>query len=306
MTTQSTSSPDDPTGVASEAFDKETAFDKRTLRFQAVFGDRRMVFSAPFGNYFSHPGWVSTLGTFTLNRRPGRLWRLLRTLRYHRRMQGWSNQLGLRNPGISWLAYKAARSGRLDDHIRRSIVSVHGFDAHDWEYLAEYTKQLHPAAVELNVSCPNAPMSDDADYWRRVLGHFHRDGMPPVILKLPPVNTEFFVELSRPWLPLLLGYHFCNTYPLPGGGGLSGEMLKPHSLYWLREYREEFPDHLFIGGGGVSCREDVETYIRAGADMVGVASALFHPSRWGYRWKLRQANAQYAWKAHYLAETQEQ
>ena len=57
--------------------------------------------SAPFGNYIKPKGCISTTGTWTLKPRGSRLWSILRTLRYNREVGGWTNKLGLPNPGIA-------------------------------------------------------------------------------------------------------------------------------------------------------------------------------------------------------------
>src|SRR6185312_8313558 len=91
----------------------------------------KLIIGAPFGNYLAWPGVTSTLGTYTAQRRAGpgkRLWRVLTTVRYHRRIQAWLNKLGLPNPGIDALV----ASGQ---QVYDRIVSLHGFSANDWHTL---------------------------------------------------------------------------------------------------------------------------------------------------------------------------
>ena len=62
--------------------------------------------AAPFGNYLkykSYPNVVPVTGTWTMESRGGllkRLWKIGATLRYNSTYQGWTNKLGLPNPGI--------------------------------------------------------------------------------------------------------------------------------------------------------------------------------------------------------------
>src|ERR1051326_1557670 len=88
----------------------------------------KVIIGAPFGNYLSTPGVTSTVGTYTLKNRAGFMrwwlfWRMLRTLRYHFGL-GWTNKLGLPNPGIDHARRKAERNPQW---IKDKILSIHGF-----------------------------------------------------------------------------------------------------------------------------------------------------------------------------------
>ena len=61
----------------------------------------RIYVAAPFGNYLKIKGTKPVIGTYTLKKRSGLLWKLLTTLRYNFRDECWYNSLGLRNPGIN-------------------------------------------------------------------------------------------------------------------------------------------------------------------------------------------------------------
>lgn len=123
-----------------------------------------IIISAPFGNYLSSEHATSTLGTYTLQNRAGAFrwwlfWRILRTLRWRPAMGGWTNKLGLPNPGIAHLE-------RLDLHApwqwtSSHIVSLHGFTPEEWIELIERVRRMQSRdmgllpflAYELNVSC---------------------------------------------------------------------------------------------------------------------------------------------------------
>ena len=100
----------------------------------------------PFGNYLHKPDMYSVMGTYTLLSRPGLLKSLLKTLRYSFHHKGWTNQLGMRNPGIE--------KGIQKYYVQpsRRIVSICGFNYGEWKTLAEYTRGIR---IELNLSCPN-------------------------------------------------------------------------------------------------------------------------------------------------------
>ena len=92
---------------------------------------KRLIISAPFGNYLQPEGTTPTLGTFTLARRPGRIQRIIRTVRWYPRIGAWVNRIGLRNPGIDWLAARA-EAGEPPDagHVLEQRVEPAGRREH--------------------------------------------------------------------------------------------------------------------------------------------------------------------------------
>jgi dihydroorotate dehydrogenase len=232
----------------------------------------RLFVSAPFGNYLQPAGTVATLGTFTALRRPGRLWRILRTVRYYPRLRAWVNKIGLRNPGIGWLERKAA-AGALD--LGDRLVSVHGFSAADWWLLLDAIARLRPAGVELNMSCPNVGEID----WPEPLFERALATGVPVVVKLPPVQFETMFE--RALAAGVRGFHACNTLPIPAGG-LSGKPLKPVALQCIRRLRElagevVWADLRVLGGGGIREPEDIDEYAAHGVCAVAVGTKVMNP-----------------------------
>ena len=59
-----------------------------------------LYIAAPFGNYLFTRKTRSVLGTYTLEKRPGLIKQLIKTLRY--KNGAWYNSLGLKNPGIDF------------------------------------------------------------------------------------------------------------------------------------------------------------------------------------------------------------
>lgn len=223
-----------------------------------------IVISAPFGNYIQPQGATVTLGTFTLQPRPGRWRQVVRTVRYHRSLQSWTNRIGLRNPGIRSL--EGARGRYFED----KIISVHGFNELEWEALARVCIGLsRPLAFELNVSCPN--VTDDPVHYDDVFARFAGFGCG-LIVKLPPIRYEGIMSAA---LAVGASLHCCNTLPVPAGG-MSGQVLKPLALDVVRAARAA-SNAWIIGGGGVSTYDDYAEYRDAGADQVAVGSALFNP-----------------------------
>jgi len=235
-----------------------------------------LVISAPFGNYIQPAGCTATLGTFTAAPRPGRVWRILRTVRYYPRLRAWVNRIGLRNPGIDWLVERVA-AGRMT--VADKLISIHGFEAADWWTLLEKTAPLQPAGIELNMSCPNVgEMNWPADLFGRAAG----TGVP-IVVKLPPVHYALLFEQATE--AGLRCFHCCNTLPIPAGG-MSGKPLQPVALECIHELRDHRAPRIdaglveelrIIAGGGITEPADITAYAEAGAWRFAVGTKVFHP-----------------------------
>jgi dihydroorotate dehydrogenase len=231
-----------------------------------------VLISAPFGNYLQPVCTTPTLGTFTAARRRGRVWRVVRTVRYYRRLGAWVNRIGLRNPGVDWLVRRAERR---PESVRGKVVSIHGFTERDWAELLDKARGLGATALELNMSCPNVGevnwpaglFSDAAAVEREGLG---------VVVKLPPIRYDRLADAAL--AAGLRAFHCANTLPVPAGG-MSGEPLRPLAVRCVRTMRERLPPGagLLIGGGGVRAARHVDEFADAGADRVAVGSYLMHP-----------------------------
>jgi len=270
-----TAATDQPLTTGAPAERSEGSADPNVTRGAAFI--RPLVISAPFGNYVQPPGTTPTLGTFTRLRRTGRLWRILRTVRYYRRLDAWVNKIGLRNPGIDWFA-DACRAGRIDPADK--LVSIHGFTNDDWSYLLEKTAAVDPLAIELNISCPNVgELAWPEDLFQHAVAT-----QTPVVVKLPPINYErALADALHAGVRL---FHCCNTLPV-AGGGMSGKPLRPLVLNAIERVRTEEAARrsrgelhgpiTIIAGGGVSSTDDVDRYLDARADRVAIGSSLMHP-----------------------------
>ncbi|MEM8835729.1 MAG: hypothetical protein AAGD00_07910 [Planctomycetota bacterium] len=226
-----------------------------------------LVISAPFGNYVRPPGATPTLGTFTAERRPGRVWRIVKTLRYAPSMGAWVNKIGLRNPGIDWLAERV-RTGKED--VSHAIVSIHGFDDDEWYTLIEKAAALEPLAIELNVSCPNVgEVSWPSELFERAVGSGVR-----TIVKIPPVRFRAMVDAAVGAGVRIL--HCCNTIPVPAGG-MSGKPLLPVCLDVIASVRERHEGVEIIGGGGITRPGDVDLYADAGVRYAAVGTKALDP-----------------------------
>ena len=231
--------------------------------------------SAPFGNYIHSEKTISVTGTWTLYPRGNRFWAILKTLRYDREMKGWTNRLGLPNPGISIGLQKTKEN---------EILSIAEIDRHDFLKLYD----LIPATmnVELNLSCPNLKKKLG---WEsaKVFGQLS-EKRKWCIAKLSPLTTpeelRFVIEE--------LGFtqlHFSNTLPFGDAGGISGPVLREFTVELIGLCRAEWGDDVeIIAGGGVLDFGAVSDYLAAGADHISIGSVCFNPFK--LRKLLKQLN----------------
>lgn len=231
-----------------------------------------LVISAPFGNYVQLDHSTATLGTFTSRSRGGRIVRAVRalgTVRYYPRLRAWVSGMGANNPGIDWLAQKVFR-GAID--VSDKIVSIRGSDAQEWYHLLERIDEIKPLALELSMGHAGGEQAArPADLFERALA-----ACATVIVKVPPVGSAGLIEEAH--AAGIRYLHCCSALPVRGGG-MSGKPLMPLSLQCIREVRARpFGAELtIIGGGGVYEPDDVDEYVRAGADHVAIGSKLLHP-----------------------------
>ena len=213
----------------------------------------------PFGNHLHRPDMYSVMGTYTLLSRPGLLKSLLKTLRYSFHHKGWTNQLGMRNPGIE--------KGIQKYYVQpsRRIVSICGFNYGEWKTLAEYTRGIR---IELNLSCPNVGMKGNIGCPVELFDTGN------VIVKMSPLTTEneivsYMERGVRKW-------HFSNTLPI-SQGGLSGKTLMTYNAKLIKFTLKEDKCARIIGGGGVTSMSDVRFYRDLGCIGVSLGTVCFWP-----------------------------
>ena len=237
---------------------------ERNPKFLTKSGTSPKVFiSAPFGNYIKPKGTIPVTGTFTLNPRGNRLWSVLSTLRYSFKSNGWTNKLGLPNPGIEKGLHRHFHNGE--------VLSIAEIQKGDFRKLVEIIPER--TDIELNLSCPNLAKRLPWDSARVFTQIKNRKWC---IAKLSPLTTpeqlEFVIEE--------LGFeqlHFSNTLPTPAGG-LSGPTLKPYTLELIDIVRERWGERVeIIAGGGVRDFGAVCDYLSAGANHVSLGSVCFNP-----------------------------
>ncbi len=220
-----------------------------------------LYISAPFGNYLHARNAKSVIGTYTVERRPGRFTQILKTLRYSFKDKAWYNALGLRNPGVRSLTFPLKSN---------QILSISAIDPNDWRRLYEIIPPEIP--LELNISCPNithhwlGSNSTPYDIQRFV------ERQP--ILKLSPIIT--MEQIKDLYSMGFNKFHSCNTLPT-NDGARSGPILRPYVIKQIEYIKELNPTNYCIAGGGIEYMEDISYYKIHGADSFSLGTVCFNP-----------------------------
>ena len=218
----------------------------------------KVFISPPFGNWISYPGTYSVIGSYTLEERPGLIWRVFSTLRYSWKYKGWINKIGLRNKGIE---HGIAKYGR------GKILSIAILQPSDIDEMLKRIPSRYN--LELNVSCPNVKEKLVNSKIEKFIGN--REWC---IVKVSPlVEIE---EISNYYNLGFRQFHISNTLPVKNGG-LSGSVLVEKNLKTIRKVKKEYKDVVIIGGGGIKSFDVMQRYLQAGADHISVSTLFFHP-----------------------------
>lgn len=216
---------------------------------------KKLIISPPFGNWISNPSCTSVLGSFTLEKRKGLIYNVIKTFRPVK--GGWINKIGLRNPGI--------RS--IKSFNTNKIYSVVGLEDDDWEKILEI---IPPNIdVEVNLGCPNVheygiPFKVLQDYCKKF----------NVIAKLPATENVYEVaDMSINAGVKLL--HCSNTIPTEKGG-ISGLQLFDKNIMIVHNVATKYPDKV-IAGGGIYSDSEYDLYKRCGASYFSLSTIWMNP-----------------------------
>ena len=229
------------------------------------------------------------------------------------------NSVGLRNPGMD-AAFPELQEIRRAGMRAFLNVSVSASNPDDFITLV---RKFDPIAdsIELNFSCPHAAKGFGAsigsdidiarDYVERIAAA--TEGRKSLlIIKLTP-NVDNIGEIAKAVIdagadgiaaintvgPKLYtepdsGYPILNN-KVGGKGGASGEWVRERAIECIKEIRTAIGDDpIILGMGGVTRAEDARRMIDAGADSVGIGSALsrIEPSSWNdYLWRIRKGES---------------
>ena len=197
------------------------------------------------------------------------------------------NAVGLTNPGAEASVELLGSLTIPED--RFLLTSIFGGSIEDF---VEVAKLLAPVSngLELNLSCPHAKgygmaMGQDPDLVREITAAVKAAIDIPVVPKLTP-NTPDIAEIAKAAIEggadglcaintVGPGYTSAHGHPVlsNGAGGMSGKGVLPIGLKCVREIRA-VTDKPIVGCGGASSADDVRAFNDAGADVVGIGSAL--------------------------------
>jgi dihydroorotate dehydrogenase (fumarate) len=217
------------------------------------------------------------------------------------------NSLGLPNGGV--MEYDATLETMVEavhEAGKTITVSIAGESPEDNAVLARFCLSRKVDIIEVNLGCPNVWQGGEqkriASYSpelveanMRAMGELN--GTEDVLIgyKFSPLEPFLLREITA-----VIRQSRCdfvttaNTFPnglayrdngrlavdspdVPKGyGGVAGPGFKPIGLGQVAQFREELPEMLINGVGGVACGRDVLEYQRAGANgLVQVATEYF-------------------------------
>lgn len=200
------------------------------------------------------------------------------------------NSIGLQNPGVE--AFVGTELPRLKAEGATVIANIAGATISDYCKVAETVSKANVDFIELNISCPNVKeggvaFGTNAATVREITSEVKKHINKPLIVKLSP-NVTDITEMARAaedggadalsLINTLLGMRIDIKTRRPilhnNVGGLSGPAVFPVALRMVWQVRNAVRLPI-IGMGGISSAADAIEMLIAGADVVGVGTAMF-------------------------------
>lgn len=236
----------------------------------------------------SDVGAVCLKGTTLEPRLGNKLHRLAET------PNGMLNSIGLQNPGTKTIIDEIMPG--LDKNETKFIINISGSSVEEYGEIAKHFDNTDIDAIEINISCPNVKeggvaFGNDPEMSFRVVEICRKNTAKPIITKLSPNQTDIAANAARCIEAGSDGLAVINTVmgmavdvetkrPVIGNnrGGLSGPAIKPIALLKVHQVYQVSKKHNvpIIGQGGIVSAKDAIEFIIAGADTVGVGTALFY------------------------------
>ena len=207
---------------------------------------------------------------------------------------GMLNAIGLQNPGANSVIKDILPN--LDNDETRFIINISGSSVEEYGEVARYFDDTDIDAIEINISCPNVKeggvaFGNDPDMSYRVVETCRKNTTKPIITKLSPNQTDIAANALRCIDAGSDGLAVINTVmgmaidiekqkPMIGNnqGGLSGPAIKPIALLKVHQVYQVSKKYNvpIIGQGGIVNAQDALEFIIAGADAIGIGTALFY------------------------------
>jgi len=209
---------------------------------------------------------------------------------------GMMNSVGLQGPGVAgWITEELPD---LRVSRARVVASIWGRTVDEYRQAAEALVDVQHDlfAVEINVSCPNI---ED----RRKMFSHSCESAASVIAATSAIEIPRWAKLSPNVADIaeiahaahgagadavtltntLIGIVLDPVTGKPvlggGGGGVSGQAIRPVTLRAVYDVHAAHPDLPIVGVGGIAAAEHAVQYLRAGARAVQVGTATFEDPR---------------------------
>ncbi|MDB9788532.1 dihydroorotate dehydrogenase [Candidatus Thioglobus sp.] len=207
---------------------------------------------------------------------------------------GMLNAIGLQNPGTTAVINDIMPG--LDKQETKFIINISGSTVEEYGEIAKHFDDSDIDAIEINISCPNVKeggvaFGNDPEMSFRVVEICRKNTSKPIITKLSPNQTDIASNALRCIDAGSDGLAVINTVmgmaidiekqkPVIGNnqGGLSGPAIKPIALLKVHQVYQVSKKYNvpIIGQGGIMSANDAIEFIIAGADTVGIGTALFY------------------------------
>ena len=207
---------------------------------------------------------------------------------------GMLNAIGLQNPGTTAVINDIMPG--LDKKETKFIINISGSTVEEYGEIAKHFDDSDIDAIEINISCPNVKeggvaFGNDPEMSFRVVEICRKNTSKPIITKLSPNQTDIASNALRCIDAGSDGLAVINTVmgmaidiekqkPVIGNnqGGLSGPAIKPIALLKVHQVYQVSKKYNvpIIGQGGIVSANDAIEFIIAGADTVGIGTALFY------------------------------
>ena len=209
---------------------------------------------------------------------------------------GLLNAMGIPNPGIGNFSSEVERLKGIGAVV---IVSVAGSSPGEYAEAAGLAEEAGADAVEANVSCPHvsgvAEIGQDPDALRGVVAEMKGALKVPIIVKLSPNVTDIggmarvaeeagadAISAINTVKGLAIDIYAKRPILSAGAGGLSGPAIKPIALRCVYEVRRSVGLPI-IGCGGILDWVDAIEFLMAGANALGVGSAVYYKDLSAFR-----------------------
>ena len=204
------------------------------------------------------------------------------------------NAIGLQNPGARYVVGEILP--RLDFSEARYIANISGATIEEYAEVARIFDDSPIDAIEVNISCPNVReggmiFGNIPSMSARVVAACRSATTKPIITKLSPNQTDIAENAYRCIEAGADGLSLINTVagmaidtesmrPVLNNnqGGISGPAIKPIALLAVHRVYQVTKSYNIpiIGQGGITCAKDAVEFLIAGANAVGIGTALFY------------------------------